>query len=70
MLFLTCQISGVSFQNWAKCQEFREKSTSSTISPLNMCLWIRTLVTMCRPIKALLNALRGKLNTHVVLDKS
>ena len=28
------------------------------------------IVSMCRPMQALLNALRGKLNTRVVLDKS
>ena len=28
------------------------------------------IVLMCRPMQALLNALRGKFNTPLVLDKS
>ena len=49
-----------SFQNWAKCQEFREKPTSFTMSPLNMYLWKWTLVSMRRLMQVLLNAMLGK----------
>ena len=69
-IFNLSDILKFSFQNWAKFREFCEKSTSFTMSPLNMCKWKRTLISMCRPLQVLLNALREKLNTQVVLNKS
>ena len=57
-------------QKWAKCREFREKSTIFTISKLKMYLLKWTLWSLCKPFHGLLNAICGKLNTWVFLAKS
>ena len=46
------------FKKWSIFWEFHEKSMSFKISPLNICLWQRSLVSMCSPLQLSLNAKR------------